>query len=218
MQHSRPLRQRRAQRGVSLFFSLVALVALAFAAVALVRSVDTSALVIGNLGFKQDANATADRTAEAAIAWLQANLTGTTLENDRTANGYYATSLDALDPAGNGTSASRALVDWNGDDCAYGGSGHTGACIQPSASASYGSNTGRYVITRLCAAAGPATAGGNTCVTPLAKVAGQSPSRGAVGDSTVRLTGVSGGPYYRVLVRSVGGRGTVAYTETIVHF
>ena len=47
------LRALRRQRGVSLIFALMALAVISLAAVALVRSVDTTSLVIGNLGFKQ---------------------------------------------------------------------------------------------------------------------------------------------------------------------
>jgi hypothetical protein len=47
------------QRGSALIFALMTLVALMLAAVALVRSVDTSSRVLGNLGFKQEATAAA---------------------------------------------------------------------------------------------------------------------------------------------------------------
>ena len=40
---------RTAQRGVVLFFALIALVAMSLAAVALIRSVDTSTIIAGNL-------------------------------------------------------------------------------------------------------------------------------------------------------------------------
>ncbi len=52
------------QRGVSLVFALMALVVISLGAVAIVRSVDTGALVIGNLGFKQDATSAAAQAAE----------------------------------------------------------------------------------------------------------------------------------------------------------
>lgn len=55
------------QRGVVLFFALVALVALSLAAVALIRSVDTSTLIAGNLAFKQDATRTGDQVVDSAI-------------------------------------------------------------------------------------------------------------------------------------------------------
>ena len=41
------------QAGASLLFALITLVALALAATALVRSVDTGAIVLGNLGSKK---------------------------------------------------------------------------------------------------------------------------------------------------------------------
>lgn len=212
-----PNSKARSQRGVSLFFALIALVSMALAAVALVRSVDTGGLVLGNMSFKQDTTATSDQVAEAAMTWLATNAAGTTLDENNTAAGYYASSLDALDAAGNGSAPDRALVDWNDDDCAYGGS-FTGVCIEPSPGAAYSGNTGRYVITRLCATTGAATAAANTCAVPLAGVASQGPNRGEIRYGTARLSSAGGGPYYRILVRTVGGRGTVSYTETVVHF
>jgi type IV pilus assembly protein PilX len=64
-----PARPAR-QRGVSLFFALVSLVAISLAAIMLVRSVDTSTLISGNLAFQQSATASADAGTEAAIAWM----------------------------------------------------------------------------------------------------------------------------------------------------
>ena len=63
---------RRAQRGMSMLFALMALVILGLGAVALTRSVDTGTLIMGNLGFKQDTLAASSSGAEQAIAWLQA--------------------------------------------------------------------------------------------------------------------------------------------------
>lgn len=205
------------QRGASLFFALIALVSMALAAVALVRSVDTGALVLGNMGFKQDTTTASDQVAEAAIAWLTANVAGSKLQDNDTAAGYYASSLDTLDAAGNGTDPGRSLVDWDGDGCAYGGS-FTGACVAPSPAVAYNGNFGSYVITRLCVAIGAHNATGNSCATPPAAVAEQGPNRGSISYVTERLAGAGGGPYYRVLVRTVGGRGTVSYTETVLHF
>lgn len=58
------------QRGVVLFFALVALVAMSLAAVALIRSVDTSTIIAGNLAFKQSATSGGDAGIEAALTWL----------------------------------------------------------------------------------------------------------------------------------------------------
>jgi len=60
------------QRGVVLFFTLIALVVMSLAAVALIRSVDTSTMIAGNLAFKQSGSSATDTGMEAAIAWLSA--------------------------------------------------------------------------------------------------------------------------------------------------
>src|ERR1700758_2734999 len=91
-------RQRRsigryqAQRGVTLIFALITLVALLFATLALIRSVDTSTILMGNIGFKQDATATADQATKSALTWLAAQ--SAVLNTDSLAKnlgqGYYA--------------------------------------------------------------------------------------------------------------------------------
>ncbi len=91
---------------MSLLFALMALAAMLLAAVALVRSVDSGALVLGNLGFKQEATQAADRAAEVARAWLLT--TAVDLTADSPANGYYATSQDNLDPTGRVTTAATS--------------------------------------------------------------------------------------------------------------
>lgn len=60
------------QRGIVLFFALIALVAMSLAAVALIRSVDTATLVAGNLAFKQSTINSADIGIEAAASLLEA--------------------------------------------------------------------------------------------------------------------------------------------------
>lgn len=209
----------RTQRGLSLLFALLALAALSLAAAGLVRTVGGGSLAIGNLGFKLDATTSADRGGEAAIAWLQANNTGVILDGNVTASGYYATSTDALDPTGRNTaSATRAVVDWNNDNCAT-VSGSYSACLDASAPITVGGNTVNWIITRLCASALSKNDVSNSCATTL--------SSGAVDDTASggQSYGENGGfansvtaPYYRVVVRSVGGRGAVSYIETIVNF
>ena len=93
---------------MSLLFALMAMVVLSLAAVALVRSVDTGALVIGNLGFKQDALAAGSIGTEAAITWLQANA-GTALDIDNQAKGYSSVAITALDAADGVAAAAVAL-------------------------------------------------------------------------------------------------------------
>jgi type IV pilus assembly protein PilX len=206
----------RRQRGVSLLFALIAMVALALAAIALSRSVNTGALIAGNLGFKQDALLASAQASEQAVAWIEANFGTATLNNDAPASAYYATSLDALDPTGNQTGlAPRAVVDWNGDGCAS-VNGVWTSCIQPSATITVNGNSSRYVITRLCATAG-APSGANSCTSPLVTGSADDPNRGSVAYPGGRYFGQTGiTVFYRIVVRTVGPRGTTSYTETII--
>src|SRR5438045_5840798 len=61
-----PLRQR----GIVLFVALIVMVALSLAAIALVRSVDTTTTVIGNLAFRQASILPANMAVEEAAAAL----------------------------------------------------------------------------------------------------------------------------------------------------
>jgi type IV pilus assembly protein PilX len=210
---------RRPQRGISLLFALLALVALTLAAVGLVRTVGTGSLVVGNIGFKVDATNTGDRGAEQAISWLNTNNTTTGLDADVTASGYYATSHDALDPTGQRTTQSpREVVDWNNDNCAS-VSGSYSACLDSTAATTIGNNSVSWIITRLCAAAGSKDDVSNSCATSLASgTIDDANSSGLDYSSPGGLGATISAPYYRVVVRTVGARNTVSFTETIVHF
>lgn len=90
-----------AQHGVSLFIALIALVALSFAGLALIRSVDTTNLIAGNLAFRQGALHASDIGIETAY-----NALGTTIVNKEAdsccaagTSMYYATKR-AADAAG----------------------------------------------------------------------------------------------------------------------
>ncbi|KQV87011.1 hypothetical protein [Pelomonas sp. Root1237] len=197
---------------------MIALVVISLAAVALVRSVDTSSLVIGNLGFKQDATSAASQAAESAVAYLNANA-GTNLHNDRAAAGYYASSRDSLDMTGQGsTSNARAVVDWTGGGaCSLYAAGSFGTCVSPSAQISLngGANTARYIITRLCAGEGAPSAVDCAVPTGSALTGGGNKGVQSYKDGKAQ-TIVTNSQYYRIVVRATSARGTVSFTETMV--
>ncbi|HEY8878143.1 MAG TPA: pilus assembly protein PilX [Roseateles sp.] len=220
MTHCHPTRTMpaRGQRGVSLIFALMALVVISLGAVALVRSVDTTALVIGNLGFKQDATSAASQAADSAVAYLNTNA-GTTLNTDHASAGYYASSRDSLDMTGQGsTSNTRAVVDWTGSGtCSLYASGSFGTCVSPSAEITLnnGANKARYIITRLCATEGAPTT--VDCAVPLGTPLTGGGNKGAQdykgGKAEVAVTNSL---YYRIVVRATSARGTVSFTETMI--
>jgi type IV pilus assembly protein PilX len=210
--------RKNSQQGASLIFALMTVAALSLAAVALVRSVDTGSLVMGNLGFKQDAVYAAENAARDAIVWLVANKENAALQNNITANGYSASGVGIIDPTNSSSEAGRLVIDWEGNGCSNYTSGSFATCMQPSAEATYANNvTARYAIFRLCGTAGdPATV---SCAKPLNATARDSGERGEMNYSTgSHLQGNAYAQYYRVVVRAKGGRNTVSYTDTIVHF
>ena len=204
-------RKRSLQRGVTLLFALMSLVILGFAAVALTRSVDTGALIMGNLGFKQDTVLSGSSGAEQAIAWLQANMSGSALDSNIPASGYYADSRDKLDPTGGRTTAANPLpqVNWDGT-CSV-------LCdVTPFTGAVVNGNKIQWVITRLCLTAG-AAAGANLCARPPNVSTSGAKERGEL-MAGGRINSTVPGPYYRIIVRIEGPRNTVSYTESLVHF
>jgi len=205
-----------AQRGMSLMFALLALAALSLSAVAIVRSVDTGTLVLGNLGFKQDATANADQATKAAIDWLSA-AADLTVDNT-TDTAYYATAKDNVDPSGQRSSASsRVLIDWDNDSCAYASGTTSGICTLAAKAPTSGAKT-RYVIFRLCSGTGSISAVGNSCAQPVNATAGNVPARGAIDYSKPEALKGASGAFYRIVVRAQGARNTTSFTETIVQF
>ena len=84
---------RRRQSGVVLIVALIMLIAMTLAALALVRSVDTTNIIAGNLSFQQAATHAGDRGVESAIAWVENN--AGLLSGNVPASGYVANGLTA---------------------------------------------------------------------------------------------------------------------------
>lgn len=213
----RPRPARRASRGVSLIFALLTLMALSLAAIALVRAVDTGALVLGNLGFKQGTTAVADTATRQAVRWISSYAT---LTADNGGVGYYSTSNDAVDVTGQqSTDPARPLIDWDQDGCGYAAASPHGNCTMRASDPIQidSSTTARYVIFRLCQSTGDPNSGSNTCARPLSSDASNTAKKGKLdyGDYE-RFNNVSG-VYYRIVVRVVGPRNAVSFIETIVH-
>lgn len=203
------------QRGVVLLFALVVMVALALAAVALVRSTGTGTSIMGAIAFKHDATGAAATGAEQAIRWLQDNTAGNVLEGDRESAGYYASSLERLDPTGNRSGVAPVLLAGWDDRCASGGSATT-ICYRSSDPITVNGNQVQWIITRLCAGPGPA-GGVNSCAMPVDAGTTFVNDRGQVGQDG-RIKDVSTSPYFRIVVRVAGPRQTTSITEQLVHF
>lgn len=213
------------ERGATLLFALLTLVALMLSTLALVRSIDVSTLLMGNLGFKQDATASSEQATRQAIDWLSANLAA--LNVDDAAHGYYASTKESgatpVDATGAqlSTTTVRQLIDWDGDKCASTTSGTFSACDLKVTKITdpINNNTASYVIFRMCDKAGDLSADSTiNCVRPLNSNDGGSPIKGDLNYAEPERFGAAASPYFRIVVRIQGARNTVSYTETIVHF
>lgn len=187
------------QRGVVLFFALIALVVITLAAIALVRSVDTANLISGNLAFKQGATSSGDTGVEAAMVFLNTNQA--TLNNNATAgnNGYY----NSLNPAINLTT-----LAWTNANSA-------------AAAVDQAGNSVRYIVQRMCkhptAQAANLSSGATINVSDVNCVLTD-----AIDTSTKKfvedpLPGGSGSPIYRITAQVSGPRNTVSYVQGYVY-
>lgn len=214
--------QALAQRGVALIFALLALVALTIGAVALIRSVDSGVLALGNLSFKQSGLTSGAKGADTAIEWLKAHVASTDIEKDIEGEGYYATSLDSLDATRRSVDLDPPLaqVDWDANGCVVNGkSVAASGCKTTSAEIDVNGDKVRYIIMRLCAKEGPTFDAANSCAAPVVSSTADALGRGALGYDTPEHTGTpSFSPYFRIITRTVGPKGTASYTETLVRF
>lgn len=182
---------RRREAGVVLFIALIVLVAMTFTGLAIMRSVGSGLLVASNLAFKQTTTAGAERGVEAARAWLTTQ-SGSTLENDASASGYYS-SWTAFDPM---------TFDWTAGTASLAADG-AGTSI-------------RYVVHRLCLTANASiNKVGQQCVMKSTATTTSGGSAGGVAYGSFNLkTTVS--PYYRITVRSDGPKNAVSYVQVIL--
>lgn len=204
---------------MSLLFAIMALVVMSLAGLALLRSVDVAAMIAGNLGFKQDATAASAAVTSEAIAALDQRRLAGLLDSDDVAAGYYASSLDNLDPTGASTSATNKMfiVDWLGDgSCSYAATGTFTNCLQAKLGTPVRGHTVRWVITRLCKSSAAESAT-NPCAKPSSSTGAVASARGVL-SAGGRITGASSSPYFRIIVRTEGARNTVSFTEAIIHF
>ena len=189
---------RARQTGVVLMITLIVLVAMTLAAIALVRSVDTTNVIAGNLAFKEASINAADRGAQAAVAWLES--AGTLVYGNNAPNGYTAS---AQQPAA-GTSWDSY---WNNTIVPN----NLNVCAPTSCAPDAAGNVVSYTINRLCDSVGsPAQIGVVCSYSPASYVLNSSQAGG-----TVVLTSINQ-EYYRITIRVDGPRNTVSYTQIVV--
>ncbi|MBB6188808.1 hypothetical protein [Rhodanobacter sp. MP7CTX1] len=189
----------RRQKGmVSVLIAIIVLVVSLLAAVALMRSVDTSNTIAGSLSFRQGVVQEAERAYSAAkdSATLYPEPSS---DGNQPTLGYYATpqaatvrpDKDIPDILVNATCPSTAVVCLPGLNT---------------------NNTVLYVVERLCPAIGPANPG--TCVVPGASIQGGSVSNQTKDNGPPFSSGAYAA--FRLSVKVIGPRGAIGYVQTVM--
>ena len=176
------------QRGAVLFISLIVLVAMTLAGIALMRSVDTGNLIAGNLAFRNAATNAADGGLEAARGWLMGQSAGV-LQNDAV-TGYIANWQEQFDPK---------TFNWPGQAITVGTDSVD--------------NTVYYVVHRMCRESGKSI-DATDCTKVTALSVGST--KGGAGYGSAALTGASL-PYFRITAKVVGPKNTVSYVQAFVY-
>lgn len=186
---------RRRQRGVSLVIALIALIALTFAGLALIRTADTSNVIAGNLSFREATVQATDVGVETAYAALST---------------IVSTSPDANSPAGCAVGACNYYPTMQTPTNAAGVPSVIDWTAVPSTNVG-GSYAVQYVIDRLCNGPTPVTDVAGNCMNLSATSSG-SHKAGAVSFTSASQV------YYRAVVRVTGPRNSISIVQTTYAF
>jgi type IV pilus assembly protein PilX len=197
-----PLPPLKKQQGVVLIIALIVLIAMSLAGVALVRSVDTTNLIAGNIAFKQGALQEGNLAIEGAINQfaiggdllvIEANLA-------RIENGYPTRNYSASILPANAQGIPLTLVNATTDFDSNANFLAKGVALDPLTN-----NFSRFVIERLCQ--NPGAFDEDTCRHIEAPTALDERLKGLV-------TSI---PLFRITARMDGpNNNTVSYTQAII--
>lgn len=193
------------QGGVVLFFALIALIVIMLAGVGLVRSVDTSTVIAGNLAFKQSANSSADAGLARAVTWLT---------NDQAANA----ALDPFVAMAHTSNTSRPALGYYSyvDDAAldlFNDANWVDGRSSPETVDATG-NRIRYIVQRMCRTPNQLLSF-NDCL--FSDADNDNDSKQVKGATDVINNPSSSSPMLRITVRVEAPRNTVSYIQAFVY-
>ncbi len=192
-----------------LLFSLIALVIMLIAAVALVRSFNTTLYTAGNIGFKRDMQNQSERAVDTVLTAFRTGALSTPAAR-------------AANVAGNNYSATMLSVNAQGipDALVLGDSAFAATYTAPDLRSSDASIAVRYVVDRLCS-----TVGNETTLGAAGCVLADNPT--PAGTSSSNLQGADRAPLcptcssaapqgvvYRVSVKVTGPRNTQSFFQS----
>ena len=195
------------QNGMVLIVALVILVAMTLGGLGLMRSMETSSMIAGNIASQQTTIYSSDLGVESAIEWLESNLNTPALDQNNAPMGYAA-SAAAL--AGNQTGPAIWTTLSTAGVCTLPRSGEICSTTLPTDAAG---NTVQYTIQRLCNAPGPINGAG--CGAAQGGNLNADGENQAAGEDTLGIANNSA--YYRITVRVTGPRNSIGFVQAIVN-
>jgi type IV pilus assembly protein PilX len=189
----------RRQRGVIMLFGLIALAIMLIGAAAMVRSMNTSLVNAGNLGFKRDMTNQGERAVATVVDLLRTGaLAGEVArQTSSTAINYSASILPV-----NAQGIPTALLS----DTAFAAVGNASNDITLTDQAI----TVRYVVDRLCVNTGPQAAGQCAMANDPKDLSDNARSGGITAEDLLASERV----VYRLSVRVIGPRNTQAFYQS----
>lgn len=195
----------RVQRGVTLLFGLIALAIMMIGAAAMVRSMNTSMVMSGNLGFKRDLTNQAERATEVVMTLMNTGDLKTEIarQSPATARNYSANILPT-----NAQGVPTALVD----DANFAAAGVAANDITVNSQGV----VLRYLVDRLCVNTGVADGSHCTMSDPGSPMGGNASDVLKADDSSAQGGGgvLPRQTVYRLSIRVSGPRNTQAYFQT----
>jgi type IV pilus assembly protein PilX len=197
-------RELSGQRGLVLFISLIVLMVMTLAGMSLMRTAETSTLVVTNFSHKQASLSAADRGLEQSYQWLVSQAGNVILNSDNAANAYLARRPDT-EP------------DWF-NDATWLNQSLVARAPNHSTDADTLGNTVSYRIVRLCTSVGAPTR--QNCVMSTEGL-GSSNAQAQEGDSNASgetLLAATNTPlvYYALYVRVRGPNNTNTVVQSTV--
>lgn len=195
-------RSPRRERGTMLIISLIVLVALTLAGIAAMRSVDTAAVMAGNIAMRQAALNAADQGIQAGFGMLN------TPNGDLTRDGLN------LNVPGYFSSAPTTDPDWSNPTT------WQNAALLNGGTPDVSGNVVSFIVQRLCTVPNCATndtclGQTNVCGYTMSNVALSKEGQDNFRPQDAQITSVPQ-VHYRISARAVGPRNSVAIVQTML--
>lgn len=217
-------RSQLRQRGIVLFFALLALVVMSIAGVALIRSVDTNALLSGNLVFRQSATTASNVALEGIAQNIAASVSLTASLIHHPTQGYYAncSQFDNQPDALVCDGSQLTTIAWSDGNSSLAPS-QTDGNDEIRNGVDRQGNEIRYVVERMCnysnaeINAGSAPNDASRCMMASSPSNGENCSHNVTNiELFKRCVASSDSPLYRVTLRIAGPKNTVTFMQSFI--